>query len=153
MWQLKQLLKVGVLGERRGLIYAGLKSLKGDYTAFLDEDTFRAVYEARGTYQEDFADLTRCLTRRYILSHGFDGENYYKEILEFLRELDLEDLEQRQLQIDRDNNPSRQAEDDLVAARESAIANLEHEISLAHENNDLERVPWLQDRFDYLYLL
>ena len=153
MWQLKQLLKVGVLGERRGLIYAGLKSLKGDYTGFLDDDTFRAVYEARGTYQEDFADLTRCLTRRYILSHGFDGENYYKEILEFLRDLDLEDLEQRQLQIDRDNNPSRQAEADLVAARNSALASLEHEITLAHENNDLERVHWLQGNFDHLYLL
>ena len=153
MWQLKQLLKVGVLGERRGLIYAGLKSLKGDYTAFLDDDTFRAVYEARGTYQEDFADLTRCLTRRYILSHGFDGESYYKELLEFLRDLDLEDLEQRQLQIDRDNDPSRQAEADLVAARNSALASLEHQITLAYENNDLERVHWLQDNFDHLYLL
>ena len=69
MGQLKQLLKVGVIGERRGLIYSGLKSLHGDYTGYLDDDTHRAVYEPRTTNQEDMADLTRCLTRRYLTSH------------------------------------------------------------------------------------
>ena len=154
MWQLKQLFKVGVLQEQRGIMYAGLKPMNGKYTAFLDDDTFRAVFEPPGTYQEDFGELTRYLTRRYLSSHGFEGESYYKEILEFLlRDLDLEDLEQRQLQIDRDNDPSRHAEAEMVAARERAIATLEMEISAAHENNDLERAQWLQDRFDLLYVL
>ena len=54
MWQLKQRFKVGVLEEQLGIIYAGLRSMNGNYTAFLDDDTFRAVYEPRGTYQEDF---------------------------------------------------------------------------------------------------
>ena len=151
MWQ-RQLFKVGVLEEQRGIIYAGLKSMNGNYTAFLDDDTFRAVYEPRGTYQEDFGELARYLTRRYLSSHGFEGESYYKEILDFLRDLDLEDLEQRQLQIDRYNDPSRHAEAEMVAARERAIATLEMEISAAHENNDLKRA-WLQDRFDFLSVL
>ena len=30
----------------------------------------------------------------------------YKELLEFLRDLDFDDLEQRQLQIDKDHDPS-----------------------------------------------
>ena len=47
MWQLKQLFKVGVLEEQRGLLHMGLQSLNGDYTANLDDNTFRAVY-ARG---------------------------------------------------------------------------------------------------------
>ena len=50
MWQLKQLFKVGVLEEQRCLLYNGLKSLHGDYTAFLDDETFRAVYEPRGPW-------------------------------------------------------------------------------------------------------
>ena len=82
----------------------------------------------------------------YLSSHGFEGESYYKEILECVRDLDLEDLEQRQLQIDRDNDPSRHAEAEMVAARERAIATLEMEISAAHEN-DLERAH------DFLYVL
>jgi len=153
IWQLKQLFKVGVLEEQRGIIYSGLKSLNGNYTAFLADDTFRAVYEPRGTYQEDFGELMRYLTRRYLSSHDFEGKRFYKEIFEFLRDLDLEDLEQRQLQIDRNNDPSRHAEADMVAARERAIATLEMGISAAHENNDLERAQWLQDRFDFLYVL
>lgn len=103
-------------------MYAGLKPMNGKYTAFLDDDTFRAVFEPPGTYQEDFGELTRYLTRRYLSSHGFEGESYYKEILEFLlRDLDLEDLEQRELQIDRDNDPSRHAEGEMVAAPERLL--------------------------------
>lgn len=138
--------------EQRGIIYAGLKSMDGSYTAFLDDDTFRAVYEPSGTYQED-SELTRYLTRRYLSLAGGEEESYYKEILEFLRDLDLEELERRQLQIDRDNDPPRHAEAEMVAARERAIATLEMEISAAQENNDLERAQWLQDRFDFLYAL
>ena len=118
MWQLKQLFKVGVLEEQRCLLYKGLKSLHGDYTAFLDDETFRVVYEPRGTYQEDFGELVRFLTRRYLSSHDFEGESMYKEMLEFLRDLDLDDLEQRQLQIDRNNDPSGPALDEMVSARE-----------------------------------
>ena len=69
--------------------------------------------------------------------------------MEFLRDLDLEDLEQRQLQIDRDNDPSRHAEAEVVAARETAIAALEMEISAAHKNNDFERAQWLRCIFIY----
>ena len=48
---------VGVIGERLGLVYSGLKPLHGDYTGYFDE-THRAVYELRRTYHEDMADLT-----------------------------------------------------------------------------------------------
>ena len=153
LWQLKQLLKVGVLAERRDLIYSGLKSLNGDYTGFLDDDTVKAVYEPRTTYQGDFADLTSCLTRRYMTSHGFDGETQYREVLGFLRDLDFQDLEQKQFQIDRDNDPSRHAVEQLEAARGSAIATLEAQIAAARDRNDLERVEWLRERFDHLYVL
>ena len=98
-------------------------------------------------------ELVRFLTRRYLSSHDFERESMYKEMLEFLRDLDLDDLEQRQLQIDRNNDPSGPALDEMVSARERAIATLEAEISAAHENNDLERAQWLQDRFDFLYVL
>jgi len=77
----------------------------------------------------------------------------YKELLEFLRDLDFDDLEKRQLQIDKDNDPSGPALEEMQAARARAIASLETEIALAHENNDLERAQWLQDRFDFLYVL
>ena len=100
MWQLKQLLKVGVIGEGRGLVYSGLKSLHGDYTGYLDDETHRAVYELRTTYHEDMADLTRCLTRRYLTCHGFEGETQYRDLLEILRCLNFEALEEAQLQID-----------------------------------------------------
>ena len=150
MWQLKQLFKVGVLEEQHCLLYMGLQSLHGGYTAYLDDISFKAVYEPRGTYQGDFGELVRFLTRRYLSSHDFEGESMYREMLEFLRDLDLDDLEQRQLQIDRNNDPSGPA---LEEARERAIASLKEEISAAQENNDLEMVQWLQDRFDFLYVL
>ena len=38
MWQLKQLLKVGILQNRLDLVYNGLKSLKGDLTSNLEEE-------------------------------------------------------------------------------------------------------------------
>ena len=77
----------------------------------------------------------------------------YKEMLDFLRDLDLDDLESRQLQIDRNNDPSGPASEKMNSARERAITSLEEEISTARENNDLERVQWLQERFDFLYVL
>ena len=153
MWQLKQLFKVGVLEEQRCLLHMGLQSLNGDYTAYLDDNTFKAVYEPRGTYKDDFGELVRFLTRRYFASNGFEGEKMYKELLEFLRDLDLDDVEQRQLQIDRNDDPSGPALEEMQEARARAIASLETEIALAHENNDLERAQWLQDRFDFLYVL
>ena len=106
-----------------------------------------------GTYKEDFGELVRFLTKRYFASHGFEGEKMYKEMLEFLRDLDLDDLEQRQLQIDRNNDPSGPALEEMQEARARAIASLEAEIAVVHENNDLERVQWLQERFDFLYVL
>ena len=153
MWQLKQLFKVGVLEEQHCLLQMGLQSLHGDYTAYLDDNTFKAVYEPRGTYQGDFGELVRFLTRRYLSSHDFGGESMHKEMLEFLRDLDLDDLERRQLQIDRNNDCAGPALEEMQAARERAIASLEEEISAARENNDLERVQLLQDRFDFLYVL
>ena len=126
----------------------GLQSLHGDYTAYLDDNTFKAVNEPRGTYQGDFGELVRFLTRRYLSSHDFDGESMYKEMLEFLRDLDLNDLGTA-IQIDRNNDSSGPALEEMNAARERAIASLEEEISAARENNDLEKVQWLQDRFDF----
>ena len=152
MWQLKQLFKVGVLEEQRCLLHMGLQSLNGDFTAYLDDNTFKAVYEPRGTYKDDFGELVRFLTRRYFASHGFEGEKMYKELLESLRDLDFDDLEQRQLQIDKDHDPLGPALEEMQEARARAIASLETEIALAHENNDLERAQWLQDRFDFLYV-
>jgi len=83
MWQLKQLFKVGVLEEQRCLLYMGLQSLNGDYTAYLDDNTFKAVYEPRGTYKNDFGELVRFLTRRYFASHGFEGERCIKSFWSF----------------------------------------------------------------------
>ena len=82
-------------------------------------------------------ELVRFLTRRYLSSHDFEGESMYKEMLEFLRDLDLDDLEQRQLQIDRNNDPSGPALDEMVSARERAIATLEAEISAAHDRRSI----------------
>ena len=144
MWQLKQLLKVGVIGETRGLLYSGLKSLHGDYTGYLGDDTYRAVYEPRMTYQEDMADLTRCLTRHYFASHGFDGETLYRELLGFLRDLDFETLEEAQLQIDRDNDPSTRLLENMQRARECAINTLHDQLKLALENNDMDRYHQLE---------
>ena len=45
-----------------------------------------------------------------------------KELLEFLRDLDLDDVEQRQLQIDRNNDPSGPALEEMQEARTRAIA-------------------------------
>ena len=45
-----------------------------------------------------------------------------KEPLEFLRDLDLDDVEQRQLQIDRNNDPSGPALEEMQEARTRAIA-------------------------------
>ena len=113
MWQLKQLFKVGVLEEQHCVLHMGLQSLHGDYTAYLDDNTFKAVYKPRGTYQGDFGELVRFLTRRYLSSHDFEGESMYKEMLEFLRDLDLDDSEQRQLQIDRNNDSSGPALEEM----------------------------------------
>ena len=38
MWQLKRLLKVGILQDRRDFVYNGLKSLGGDLISNLDEE-------------------------------------------------------------------------------------------------------------------
>ena len=83
MWQLKQLFKVGVMEEQRCLLYMGLHSLNGDYTAYLDDNTFKAVYEPPGTYKNDFGELVRFLTRRYFASHGFEGERCIKSFWSF----------------------------------------------------------------------
>ena len=153
MWQLKQLLKVGVIGERRGLVYSGLKSLHGDYTGYLDDETHRAVYELRTTYHEDMADLTRCLTRHYLTCHGFEGETQYPDLLEFLRCLNFEALEEAQLQIDRDNDPSTRMLQHMQKARESAMNTLRDQLELALENNDMERYHQLEEQFAHLYTM
>ena len=127
----------------RGLIYSGLKSLHGDYTGYLDEDTYRAVYEPKTTYQDDMADLTRCLTRR----------TQYRDLLGFLRDLNFETLEEAQLQIDRDNDPSTRLLEDMQRGRESAINALEHQLELALGHNDMERYHQLEEQFAYLCVL
>ena len=106
MWQLKQLLKFGILQDRRDLVYNGLKSLAVDVTSNLDEEVWRAVYEPRISYVEDFGDLTRALCQRYFVVHGFEGENLYRDVLAVIRDSDVTSLEAAQLQKDRDNNPT-----------------------------------------------
>ena len=139
VWQLKQLLKVCILQTRPDLVYNGLKSLKGSVTSSLDEEVWRAIYEPRISYKEDFGDLARVLCQRYFVVHGFEGEDLYHDVLVVIRDLDLAALEEAQLQRGRDNDPTTRLELDLQRARESAMRTLENEIELALENNDMER--------------
>ena len=105
--QLKQLLKFGILQDRRDLVYNGLKSLAGDVTSNLDEEVWGAVYEPRISYVEDFGDLTRALCQRYFMVHGFEEENLFRDVLKLavIRDLDFAAVEAAQLQKDRGIDP------------------------------------------------
>ena len=82
-------MKVGILQEKRDLVFNGLKSLAGDVTSNLDEEVWRAVYEPRDSYLEDFGDLARTLCQRYFVVHGFEGEHLYHDVLVAIRDLYL----------------------------------------------------------------
>ena len=62
-------------------------------------------------------------------------------------------LQEKQLEIDQQNDPSRHLVEEMQEARMSAISILENQIAIAYENNDLERVFQLEYNFDHLYMM
>ena len=119
------------LFKKKSLLQIGLQSLYSYCIACLD-NTFKAVYEPRGHAGEVVRFLT-CL--RMILKEKVCIKRCWNSFETWI----FDDLEQRQLQIDRNSDSSGPALEEMNAARERAIASLEEEISAAQENNDLER--------------
>ena len=72
--QLKMIYKRAVLEGKTQLAYDALLSLRGNLCGFLPAGILQQIYEPKTSYRDDYGELVRILTNRYLSEHDHGTE-------------------------------------------------------------------------------
>ena len=146
--QLKMIYKGAVLQDKTQLAYDALLSLRGNLCGFLPAGILQQIYEPKTSYRDDYGELVRILTNRYVGEHDHEGEEHMKRLLVTFRDLNWSDLMDIQQLIDAG---TERALIDMRITRNSATRVYEQRRQAALDNGNYDEVDALERNFEWLH--
>ena len=148
--QLKMIYKGAVLQGKTQLAYDALLSLRGNLCGFLPAGILPQIYEPKTSYRDDYGELVRILTDRYVSEHDHEGEEHMKRLLVTFRDLNWSDLMDIQQLIDAG---TERALIDMRVTRNSATRVYEQRRQAALDNGNYDEVDALERNFEWLHYI
>ena len=139
--QLKMIYKGAVLEGKTQLAYDALLSLRGNLCGFLPARILQQIYEPKTSYRDDYGELVRILTNRYVSEHDHEGEDHMKRLLVTFRDLNWSDLMDIQQLVD---DGTERAIIDMRVSRNSAIRVYEQRRQAALDSGNYDEVDALE---------
>ena len=148
--QLKMIYKGAVLEGKTQLAYDALLSLCGNSCGFLPARILQQIYEPKTSYRDDYGELVRILTNRYLTEHDHEGKDHMKRLLVTFRDLDWSDLMDIQQLVD---DGTERAIIDMRISRNSAIRVYEQRRQAALDSGNFDEVDALERNCEWLHYM
>ena len=148
--QLKMIYKGAVLQGKTQLAYDALLSLRGNLCGFLPAKILQEIYEPKTSYRDDYGELVRILTNRYVTEHDHEGEDHMKCLLVTFRDLNWSDLMDVQQLVD---DGTERAIIDMRISRNSAIRVYEQRRQAALDSGNYDEVDALERSCEWLHYI
>ena len=112
-------------------------SLRGNLCRFLPARILQQIYEPKTSYRDDYGELVRILTNRYLTEHDHEGEDHMKRLLVTFRDLDWNGLLDIQQLID---DGTERAIIDMRISKNSAVRLYEQRRQAALDSGNFDEV-------------